>query len=292
VTTTTAPPDHTPAGAPRRARDRRRPAIGVVALAAVAVAFFVMPLVGLLQRASWSTLAADLATPEARQALWLSLVCSLSATGLAVLFGLPLAWVLARVPFPGKPFVRALVLLPLVLPPVVGGVALLAAFAKRGLVGGPLFDATSEGGWLAWFPGGPVQLTFTTAGAVLAETFVALPFFVITVEAGLRTMDVRYEQVAATLGARRWTTFRRVTLPLVAPSVVAGAALAWARALGEFGATITFAGNVEGRTQTLPLAVYLLLESHPDTAIALSLVLLAVSLVVLVLLRDRWLVRS
>ena len=292
MTTTTAPPNRTSADAPGRARDRRRPAIAVVALAAVAVAFSVLPLLGLLQRASWTTLVADLATPEARQALWLSLVCSLSATGLAVLFGLPLAWVLARVPFPGKPFVRALVLLPLVLPPVVGGVALLAAFAKRGLVGGPLFDAFG------------IQLTFTTAGAVLAETFVALPFFVITVEAGLRTMDVRYEQVglrtmdvryeqvAATLGARRWTTFRRVTLPLIAPSVVAGAALAWARALGEFGATITFAGNVEGRTQTLPLAVYLLLERHPDTAIALSLVLLAVSLVVLVVLRDRWLVRS
>ncbi len=273
-------PDHEPGATEGRRRDRRRPAIGVVALAAVAVAFFALPLIGLLQRASWSTLAADLATPEARQALWLSLVCSLIATALAVLFGLPLAWVLARVPFPGKPFVRALVLLPLVLPPVVGGVALLAAFAKRGLVGGWLFD----------FFG--IQLTFTTAGAVLAETFVALPFFVITVEAGLRTMDVRYEQVAATLGARRWTTFRRITLPLIAPSVVAGAALAWARALGEFGATITFAGNVEGRTQTLPLAVYLLLENHPDTAIALSLVLLAVSLVVLVLLRDRWLVRS
>ena len=135
-------------------------------------------------------------------------------------------------------------------------------------------------------------LRFSTAGAVLAETFVALPFFVITVEAGLRSMDTRFEDVAATLGASRWTTFRRVTLPLVAPSVVAGAVLAWARALGEFGATITFAGNIEGRTQTLPLAVYLLLESHAETAVALSLVLLAVSLLVIVLLRDRWLERA
>jgi molybdate transport system permease protein len=252
----------------------------VAVAAAVTVAFFAIPLAGLLARVSWTTLTADLTSPAARAALWLSLVCSLGATGLAVAFGLPLAWVLARVPLPGRAFVRALVLLPLVLPPVVGGVALLAAFSRRGIVGEPLFEVFG------------VQLTFSTAGAVLAETFVALPFFVITVEAALRSMDARYEDVAATLGARRWTTFRRVTLPLIAPSVVAGAVLAWARALGEFGATITFAGNIEGRTQTLPLAVYLLLESDRDTAIALSLVLLAVSLVVIVALRDRWLGRT
>ena len=218
----------------------------------------------------------------ARDALRLSLVCSLSATALSVLFGLPLAWVLARVEFPGKPLVRGLVLLPLVLPPVVGGVALLAAFSNRGLVNN----------WLDALFGFRVQLTFTTAGAILAETFVALPFFVITVEAALRSMDRRYEDVAATLGAGRWTAFRRVTLPMILPSVVAGAVLAWARALGEFGATITFAGNIIGRTQTLPLAVYLQLESNPDVAIALSLVLLGVSLVVIVSLRDRWLERS
>jgi molybdate transport system permease protein len=252
----------------------------VVVVAALAVGFFALPLIGLVQRASWSSFWSDLTTPEAASALRLSLVCSLSATALSVLFGLPLAWTLARVRFPGKPFVRGLVLLPLVLPPVVGGVALLAAFSRRGTVGSHLYD---------WFG---VQLTFSTAGAILAETFVALPFFVITVEAALRSMDVRYEDVAATLGAGRWATFRRVTLPLVAPSVVAGAVLSWARALGEFGATITFAGNIEGRTQTLPLAVYLLLENYPETAIALSLVLLFVSLVVLVTLRDRWLERA
>jgi molybdate transport system permease protein len=162
----------------------------------------------------------------------------------------------------------------------VGGVALLAAFSRRGIVGEPLYD---------WFG---IQLTFTTAGAVLAETFVALPFFVITVEAALRSMDRRYEDVASTLGAGRWTVFRRVTLPMVGPSVVAGAVLAWARALGEFGATITFAGNIIGKTQTLPLAVYLALEADPDVAVAMSLVLLAVSLVVIVSLRDRWLERS
>ena len=171
---------------------RRRPPILVVAVAFVAVAFFALPLIGLLQKASWSSLGHDLTTPVARDALRLSLVCSLSATALSVLFGLPLAWVLARVEFPGKPLVRGLVLLPLVLPPVVGGVALLAAFSNRGIVNN----------WLDALFGFRVQLTFTTAGAILAETFVALPFFVITVEAALRSMDRRYEDVAATLGRR------------------------------------------------------------------------------------------
>ena len=261
-------------------RARRRPPLFVAAVAVLAVAFFALPLIGLLQRASLSTFGADLTSPEALAALRLSLVCSLSATVLSVALGLPLAWCLARVAVPGKAFVRALVLLPLVLPPVVGGVALLAAFSKTGIVGARLFD---------WFG---IQFTFNIAGAVLAETFVALPFFVITVEGALRSMDPRFEDVAATLGAGRWTTFRRVTVPLIAPSLVAGAVLSWARALGEFGATITFAGNIEGRTQTLPLAVYLMLESNADTAIALSLVLLAVSLLVIVLLRDRWLARA
>lgn len=261
-------------------RVRRRPPLLVTGIAALAIAFFAFPLAGLLQRASWSTLGPDLSSTEALSALRLSVVCSLSATALSTVFGLPLAWSLARLRVPGRPFIRALVLLPLVLPPVVGGVALLAAFSRRGIVGEHLYD---------WFG---IQLTFSTPGAVLAETFVAMPFFVITVEAALRSMDTRFEQVAATLGGGRWFTFRRVTLPLIAPSVVAGAVLAWARALGEFGATITFAGNIEGRTETLPLAVYLFLENTPDAAIALSLVLLAVSLVVIVSLRDRWLERA
>jgi molybdate transport system permease protein len=169
------------------------------------------------------------------------------------------------------------VLLPMVLPPVVGGVALLAAFSRRSPLGSWLFDVFG------------IQLTFSRAGVVLAEAFVAMPFFVITVEAALRGLDARYEQVAAGLGARPTQVFRRVTLPLVAPAVAAGAILSWARALGEFGATITFAGNIEGRTQTLPLAIYLQLESDPGSAVALSLVLLIVSFVVLVALRDRWL---
>jgi molybdate transport system permease protein len=255
----------------------RRPPIAVVAIATVTVGFLAIPLVGLLSKVSWSTLWSDLTTPVALDALKLSLVCSLWATALSLVFGVPLAWVLARVEFPGRSLVRALTILPMVLPPVVGGVALLLAFGRDGVLGRYLFD---------WFG---VQLTFSTAGAVLAETFVAMPFLIITVEAALRSMDRRYEEAAANLGAGRWTTFRRVTLPMISSSLIAGAALTWARALGEFGATITFAGDIQGRTQTLPLAVYLALEGNEQVAIALSLALLVVSIVVLVALRGRWL---
>jgi molybdate transport system permease protein len=204
-------------------------------------------------------------------------LCSLSATAFSVLLGLPLAWVQARLVFRGRALLRGLTLLPIVLPPVVGGVALLTAFGRRGVLGH----------WLDAVCG--VRLPFSTAGAVLAETFVALPFFVLTVEGGLRAVDRRLEDAARTLGAGPWMIFSRVTLPLIRPSLLAGAVLCWARALGEFGATITFAGNFPGRTQTLPLAVYLLLESRPEAGIAVSLVLVAISLAVLVVLRDRWL---
>jgi molybdate transport system permease protein len=259
------------------AADRVRAPLGVPVLAGLAVALVALPLLALVVRADWSGFWSDVTTPEARSALRLSLTTSATAAVLAGVLGLPLAWMLARRTFRGRSLVRALVLLPLVLPPVVGGVALLSAFSRRGLVGEHLYD------WFGW------QLTFSPVGVVLAETFVALPFFVITVEGALRASDIRYEDVARTLGARPWTVLRRVTLPLIGPAVAAGFALAWARALGEFGATITFAGNIEGRTRTLPLAVYLALEGDRDAAVAMSLVLLAVSLVVLVGLRDRWL---
>ncbi len=257
-------------------RGRGAPLLAVL-LASVAVVFFTLPLLGLLGEVEWGSLWDNLTSQQAKDAIKLSLECSLWSTAISVCFGVPLAYVLARVPFPGKALVRALVVLPMVLPPVVGGVALLYAFGRtNGLVGGWIYDTFD------W------QFTFSKSGVVLAETFVAMPFLVITVEAGLRTMDRRYEDAAATLGASRLTVFRRVTVPLIAPSLFAGAALAWARALGEFGATITFAGNIQGRTQTTPLAVYLYLESQPQVAIALSLLLLAVSITVLVLLRDRW----
>ena len=247
-----------------------------VAIAALGAALFVLPLVGLVWRAPWGALGRELLTPQALAAMRLSLVCSLAATVVSVVLGLPLAWVQARGSFRGRALLRALTLLPVVLPPVVGGVALLAVFGRRGLVG-------------QWLEPLGIRLPFTTAGAVLAETFVAMPFFVLSMEGALRGLDRRLEDAARSLGATRWTVFRRVTLPLVRPSLAAGAVLCWARALGEFGATITFAGNFPGRTQTIPLAVYIELESRPEAGLALSLVLLAVSLTVLVGLRGRWL---
>jgi molybdate transport system permease protein len=249
--------------------------VGLLLPAVGAVALVVLPLVGLLQRAPWSKVGSELATPEVGQALRLSLVCSLGALAVAVVLGVPLAWVLARVPFPGRSLVRALVTLPMVLPPVVGGVALLYAFGRRGFLG-------RHFGSLPLFP-----LPFTTRGVILAEAFVAMPFLVVTAEAGLRQMNRRFEDAAATLGAGPWRRFWTVTVPLIAPSLAAGAALCWARALGEFGATITFAGNLPGRTQTMPSAIYVTLESRPEGAIVLSLVLLVVSLAVLVALRGR-----
>jgi molybdate transport system permease protein len=244
--------------------------------AAAGLAFLVLPLVGLLARTPWSELPARLAAPGVVDALRLSLGTATAATVVSVALGVPLAWLLARRAFPGRRLVRALVTLPLVLPPVVGGVALLLVFGRRGLLGRWLESAFG------------VTVPFTTTAVVLAETFVAMPFLVISVEGALRAANARYEEAAATLGATPWTTFRRVTLPLVAPGVAAGAVLCWARALGEFGATITFAGNFPGRTQTMPLAVYLALESDPAAAIVLSLVLLTVSVAILAGLRERW----
>ncbi|MCX4745390.1 molybdate ABC transporter permease subunit [Kitasatospora sp. NBC_01287] len=242
--------------------------------------FLVMPLVGLLVKAPWRSLPEQLSSAEVWEALRLSLICATAATAVSLVLGVPLAWLLARTEFPGRRVIRALVTLPLVLPPVVGGVALLLVLGRNGIVGRWLDSAFG------------ITLPFTTPGVVVAEAFVAMPFLVISVEGALRAADPRYEEAAATLGASRLTAFRRVTLPLIAPGVAAGSVLAWARALGEFGATITFAGNFPGTTQTMPLAVYLALESDPEAAIALSLVLLAVSIAVLVGLRGRWMSTS
>ncbi len=249
----------------------------VLALAACGVAFVVVPLVALLQRAPWRDLPDLVTSPVVADALRLSVVSALAATGIAVLLGVPLAWVLAHGEFRGRSVLRAVVTLPMVLPPVVGGAALLFAFGRRGLLGEPLHDGTG------------ILLPYSIWGVVVANTFVALPFLVLTVESGFRATDPRFADAAATLGAGRWTVFRRVTLPNALPAVAAGAVLCWARALGEFGATVTFAGNLPGRTQTMPLAVFLELQSDRDAAIALSLVLVVVSLAVLVPLRDRWL---
>jgi molybdate transport system permease protein len=248
--------------------------LGIPAL--VGALFLLVPLAGLLIRAPWRGLPGILADSQVLDALRLSLVCASVATLVSFVLGVPLAWVLARSQARGISVLRALVTLPLVLPPVVGGVALLLAFGRQGILGRLLDEWTG------------ITLPFTTAGVIVAETFVAMPFLIITVEGAFRASDRGFEEAAATLGASRLTVFRTVTLPLIAPSLLAGAVLCWARALGEFGATITFAGNFPGRTQTMPLAVYLALESDPEAAIALSLVLLVVSIAVLVGLRGRW----
>jgi molybdate transport system permease protein len=244
--------------------------------AALAVAFLVLPLVALLVRTPWADLGARLTDPAILDALRLSLVTSLAAVVVVVLVGIPLAWLLARVDFPGRRLVRALVVIPLVLPPVVAGVALLSGFGRRGLLGGPVYDLFG------------FSLPFTTAAVVVAHAFVALPFFVLSVEGALRASDAEYDVVAATLGASRWTTFWRVSVPLAGPGILAGLVLAWARAIGEFGATITFAGNFRGTTRTMPNAIYVALQEDPDGAVLLSVILLVVSVAVLALLRERW----
>ena len=248
----------------------------VAGLAAVTVLFFLLPLSGLVFRAPWGSMTNVITSSTSLDALRLSLIASLATTVLALLFGFPLAWLLARGQFRGKALLRGLTTLPMVLPPVVGGIALLLAYGRKGMVGEPLNAALG------------ISLPFTLPGVIVAEAFVAMPFFVITLESGLRSMNTRLEDAARSLGAGRLTVFRRVTLPLIFPSLVAGAVLTWSRALGEFGATITFAGNLPGVTQTAPLAIYVSQSSDQlDEAIALSLVLVVVSLVVMIGTRDR-----
>jgi len=249
----------------------------LMALAALGLLLFVLPLAGLIVKAPWDQVGPALLAPETGTALGLSLFCSVTATAIALVLGIPLTLILSRTTGTLRSVLRALTTLPMVLPPVVGGVALLLALGRRALVGGILYQTLG------------IQIPFTTAAAVIAETFVAMPFLVIAVEGGLRSLDQRYEEAARALGASSWKVFIRVTLPLLRPAIFAGAVLCWARALGEFGATITFAGNLPGRTQTIPLAVYVALETRPEGAIVLSLVALVVSLVILVGLRDRWL---
>ncbi|MEU6864474.1 ABC transporter permease [Streptomyces sp. NPDC046876] len=259
-----------------RHRTPNRPPVTLALPALLAVAFLLLPLVGILTRTEWGELGTHLTSPGTVEALQLSLLVSAWALGLSLLLGVPLAWLLARVEFKGKAFVRSLVLLPMVLPPTVGGVALLLGFGRRGLLGPWLEDAFG------------ITLPFHTSGAVLAATFVAMPFLVISLEGALGGLKPSYEETAASLGASPVRVFFTVTLPMVAPGLVAGAALTWARALGEFGATITFAGNLPGTTQTLPLQVYLLLQDKPEAATSVSLLLLAIAMAVLISLRGRW----
>ena len=236
--------------------------------AALGAALVLLPLVGMVSRVEWGSFVELVTSDSALTALSLSLRTSTVSTVLCVLMGVPMAVVLARTSFPGQGVLRSLVLLPLVLPPVVGGIALLYTFGRRGLLGSEL-DALG------------IQVAFSTTAVVLAQTFVSLPFLVVSLEGALRTAGQRYEVVAASLGADPTTVFRRVTLPLVLPGLISGAVLAFARALGEFGATITFAGSLRGTTQTLPLYIYNLRVTDPDAAVAMSLVLVVVAVVVI-----------
>ena len=260
----TAP--RTPSRAPR----------ALVVLSLIGGTLFVLPLLGLLTETPWSRLGSILSDDIVVDALILSAVTSIAAAVLSALFGVPIAWVLSRLQFRGRAIARAIVTLPMVLPPVVGGAALLFALGRNGLIGGFLNDVTGFSPFSVW-------------GVILANTFVAMPFLILTVEGALNGIDRRHEAAAQTLGATDLEVFRRITLPMIAPSLKAGLLLAWARSLGEFGATITFAGNLQGRTQTLPLAVFVNLQSADrEPALAISLILVAISLTVLVSLRDRW----
>ena len=246
-------------------------------VALIAILFLLSPLVGLLQRMPWSGLTDLLGSEVVLDAFFLSLLVSFSATLIVLALGTPIAWFLARARFPFLKLLRAVVVLPMVLPPVVGGTALLFAFGRQGFLGK----------WLDnWFG---VTLPFSTTGSVLAAVFVSMPFFVVAVESAFRSINEDFEQVAETLGASPSKIFLRITMPRILPSIIAGLALSWARALGEFGATITFAGNLPGETQTLPLAVFLALETNPEAALALSLVMIVTSLAILVPFRDQWL---
>ncbi|MEK7292108.1 MAG: ABC transporter permease [Actinomycetota bacterium] len=255
---------------------RSRIPIFIWLLAAIALALFSVPLLSLVIRAPWSDLGRTLSSSVVHDALKLSLICSAIATIVCVVIGVPCAWVLAYSSLPGKSAFRSLCTLSMVLPPVVSGVALIAALGRRGVVGQFLFS---------WWE---IQIPFTIVAVVIAETFVALPFLILTVDAALRQLDPVFDESARVHGATSWYAFRRVILPSIRPALISGIVLAWARALGEFGATITFAGNLQGRTQTVPSAVFLALERDRGEAITLSLILVGVSLAVLVSLRDRW----
>jgi molybdate transport system permease protein len=254
-----------------------RPPAVLMVPALLATLLLVVPLVAMVAATNWAALPEELRSEPLREALWLSLTTSTAAVAICLLLGLPLSWLLARADFPGRGVLRALVTVPLVLPPVVAGVALRTAFGRTGVLGEPL---------LAWTG---FAVPFTTWGVVLAHVFVSMPFVVIAVEGALRSADKEYDAAAATLGASRWTTFRRVSVPLAMPGILAGMVLGWARSLGEFGATITFNGNYPGITQTMPNLIYVTRQSDQDASLALSLVMLVVSVTVLLALRDRWL---
>lgn len=255
---------------------RRRPPVALAIPGVIALIFLLLPLAGLLIKAPWSVFFTKLGEPGVFDALWLSLLTATETTAICLVFGIPLAWLLARTSLPGRRLWRNLVMVPMILPPVVGGVALYTALGRLGFLGHWLYDTFN------------ISIPFTQAAVVIAQTFVAMPFLIITVDGALRTSDGRLEEAAATLGASRWMVFWRVTLPSVGPAVAAGAVLAWARALGEFGATVTFAGSLPGRTETMPVRVYVELIDDYGGTIVLSILLLLVAVITLTLLRKQW----
>lgn len=261
-----------------RAATGVNPPLLLVPPAAIGAVFLFLPAIALVVRAPWHHLLDIYRRDDFADALRISVVTASEATAASLVVGVPLAWLLARLRFRGIAVIRALVTLPLVMPPVVGGVALFYALGSRhGIVGRYLYE---------WFG---IALPFSQPGIVLAQIFVAMPFLVVTMEGAFRTADRGLEEAAATLGASRLRVFTRVSLPLVVPSVIAGSVLCWARALGEFGATQIFGGNLQGLTQTMPTLVLEAFQRRPEDAIALSLPLMAVALVILLTLRDSWL---
>lgn len=259
-----------------RSRVGDRAPRGFVVLGVLAALFLTLPVLGLVVRAPWTSAIERLSRPGVGEAIKLSAICATTSTVIALLLGVPLGWILAHGRFPGRGLLRAVVLVPLLLPPLVSGVGLFSVLGRRGFLGRVLYDRFG------------FALPFSTAGVVVAVSFVALPFVVITMESGFRSVNPRLAYAAATLGASPGEVARTVTLPLVAPALAAGAALAWARSLGEFGATVTFAGNLPGQTQTLPLATFLALETDLDQAVLLSMLLLIPTIIVLALLRNHW----
>jgi molybdate transport system permease protein len=262
---------------------RMRPAAGLIQVglpawiyvpAAVGALFVLTPLLAILLRIDWPHFVPLITSESSRAALLLSLKTSAASTVVCVLLGVPMALALARGQFPGRSVWRALVLLPLVLPPVVGGIALLYTFGRQGLLGQHL-DVLG------------LRIAFSTTAVVLAQSFVSLPFLVVSLEGALRSAGPEYERIAATLGARPTTVLRTVTLPLVLPGLLSGAVLAFARSLGEFGATLTFAGSLQGVTRTLPLEIYLQRETDPDAAVALSLLLIVVAAAIVIATAGR-----
>ena len=258
--------------------NKQRISLGVKIAAVVACSFVALPLIAILIRTPWSDLGSILSMSSTRNALWVSLQTSIIAAVISCFFGVPLAWLLARSDAKGMSALRVVCITPMVLPPVVGGIALLTAFGRNGIMGHYLYD---------WWG---VSLPFTRTAVVMAQVFVAMPFLVLAVEASFRQSGKLLEDAARTLGASPTRVFFTIGLPAARTAIVAGLALAWARSLGEFGASITFAGSFPGRTQTLPMAVYELVSVDYRLSLVLSVVLIFISITVLATMRDRWMV--